>query len=345
MRKPSPPVICLLALAVLPAASGCRNWWGMRPVPAQAVGAPPMFVPTEKNMVSLPPYVLEPPDILLVDALRVIPKSPFKIAALDVLQVEVENTLLDQPIRALYLIEPGGFLNLGPTYGKVKVSGMSLEEATEAVTKHLKRILDNPLVSIGLYESGGQQQISGEHLIGPDGTINLGTYGSVYIAGLTVSQAKETIEGHLKQYLEDPLISVDVFAYNSKVFYVVTEGAGFGDNIQRFPITGNETVLDAVSQIQGLSRVSSKNIWIARPNCGGCDQILPVRWEDIVKGANTCTNYQILPGDRVFVGQDHLIALDTFISKVLNPIERIFGTSLLGIQTVQTAQRFPEGVQ
>jgi polysaccharide export outer membrane protein len=280
----------------------------------------------------------------LVDALRVIPKSPFKIAPLDVLQVEVEGTLLDQPIRALYLIEPGGMLNLGPTYGKVKVSGMSLEEATEVVTKHLRRILENPQVSIGLYESGGQQQIAGEHLIGPDGTVNLGTYGSVYVSGLTIQQAKQAIEEHLKQYLEEPLVSVDVFSYNSKVYYVITEGAGFGDNIQRFPITGNETVLDAISQVQGLSRVSSKNIWIARPSPSGCDQILPVRWGDIVAGANTCTNYQILPGDRVFVSQDHLIALDTFISKILNPIERIFGTSLLGIQTVQIANRFPEGI-
>ena len=334
----------LLGLLAVAGGTGCRTWWGLRPVPAQAVGAPPNFVPAEKNMVSLPPYIIEPPDILLVDALRVIPKSPFKIAPLDMLQVEVEGTLLDQPIRAIYLIEPGGMLNLGPTYGKAKVSGLSLEEATEAVTKHLRRILDAPQVSIGLYEAGGQQQVVGEHLVGPDGTVNLGTYGSVYVAGMNLAQAKAAIEEHLAQYLEEPLVSVDVFSYNSKVYYVITEGAGFGDNIQRFPITGNETVLDAISQIQGLSRVSSKNIWIARPSDSGCDQILPVRWEDIVKGASTCTNYQILPGDRVFVAQDHLIALDTFISKMLNPIERMFGTTLLGAQTIQTVQRFPEGI-
>ena len=67
-----------------------------------------------------------------------------------------------------------------------------------------------------------------------------------------------------------------MFAYNSKVYYVITEGAGFGDNVRRLPITGNETVLDAISQVQGFSRLSSKNIWIARPSPAGCDQILPV---------------------------------------------------------------------
>ena len=103
-------------------------------------------------------------------------------------------------------------------------------------------------------------------------------------------------------------------------------------------------MLDAISQVQGLSRLSSKNIWIARPSRSGCDQILPVRWDEIAPGAGTCTNYQVLPGDRIFIAQDHLIALDSFVNKVLNPIERIFGTTLLGMQTIQTAQSFPEGI-
>src|SRR5215471_20064191 len=131
------------ALGLCTAASGCRTWAGLRPVPGCAVGAPSQYVPTEKNMCSLPPYVVEPPDILLVDAQRIIPKEPFHIEPLDVLQVEVEGTKFDNPIKGLYLVEPGGMLNLGPGYGKVKVGGLSLEEATAAVTAQLKRTLNN----------------------------------------------------------------------------------------------------------------------------------------------------------------------------------------------------------
>jgi polysaccharide biosynthesis/export protein len=330
-----------LAGGLLAIAPGCRTWWGLNPVPGKAVGAHPVYVPTELNMVSLPPYVVEPPDILLIDALRVIPKQPFLIQPLDVLQLEADGTRFDAPIRGLYLVEPGGMLNLGPGYGKVKVGGLSLEEAQNKVTEQLKRTLVNPQVSLTLNESGGQQQIAGEHLVGPDGTVNLGTYGSVYVAGMTIEEAKAAIEKHLTRYLESPLVSVDVFAYNSKVYYVITEGAGFGDNIQRFPVTGKETVLDAISQVQGLSRLSSKNIWIARPSPAGCDQILPVRWDEIVSGAGVSTNYQVLPGDRVFIKQDHLIALDTWVNKILSPMERVFGTTLLGLQTVQNARSLP----
>lgn len=299
----------------------------------------------ELAKVSLPPYVIEPPDILLIDALRVVPKPPFRIQSFDTLQVIVEGTLLEQPINGLYVVEPGGMLDLGPSYGKVMVGGQSLEEAQDAVFRSLKRILRDPQVSLTLAQAAGQQQIAGEHLVGPDGTINLGTYGNVYVTGMTLAEAKDTIEKHLAKSLDAPLVSVDVFSYNSKVYYVITEGAGNGDNVVRFPVTGNETVLDAIAGINGISRVSSKDIWIARPAPSGvgCDQVLPVDIEAIMKGGSTATNYQLLPGDRVFIGQDPWIAFDNVIDKIVGPFERIFGFGLIGAQTIQTFNRFPFG--
>jgi polysaccharide biosynthesis/export protein len=157
----------------------------------------------------------------------------------------------------------------------------------------------------------------------------------VPVVGMTIAQAKEAIEQYLTQYLENPEISLDVFAYNSKVYYIVTQGAGMGDGVYRFPVTGNETVLDAISQINGLGQVSSKQIWIARPTDEpGKVQVLPVKWEDITAQASAGTNYQILPGDRVFIAEDKFIAFDTGLSKITAPLERLMGFSLLGAGTV-----------
>jgi len=115
--------------------------------------------------------------------------------------------------------------------------------------------------------------------------------------------------------------------------------------VSRFPVTGNETVLDAIAQINGLSRLSSKDVWIARPAPSGvgCDQLLPVDIEAIMKGGATATNYQILPGDRVFIAQDHMIAFSGLVEKWTAPFERIFGFALLGSSTVQQFNRFPYG--
>ena len=129
-------------------------------------------------------------------------------------------------------------------------------------------------------------------------------------------------------------------AYNSKVYYVITQGAGMGDNLRRFSITGNETVLDAMSQINGLSQLSSTKIWIARPAPGNvrCDQILPVDWAAITQGGSTATNYQVLPGDRVFIAQDELVNLNNMLNKMINPFERVMGFVGLGSSTVRGFQ-------
>ena len=155
-------------------------------------------------------------------------------------------------------------------YGKVKIGGMDEDQAVAAIRQHfVQREFEPPQVSVQLLQSSGMQPITGEHLVAPDGSVNLGTYGSVDVAGMTLPEAKTAIETQLANYLDSPQVSVSVFAYNSKVYYVITEGAGQGDLVARLPITGNETVLDAISQINGLSRISSKNIWIARPTESG----------------------------------------------------------------------------
>ena len=60
-----------------------------------------------------------------------------------------------------------------------------------------------PATSVVLAATFGQQQIAGEHLVGLDGTINLGTYGSLYVAGMTVAEAKDAVEKHLSKDLLD----------------------------------------------------------------------------------------------------------------------------------------------
>ena len=212
---------------------------------------------------------------------------------------------------------------------------LTVEEAEKAVREHLRRFINDPIVTVSLVEIAGKQQIAGQHLVGPDGTVTLGMYGNVRVAGMTLPQAKLCIEQYLGQFLDDPEVSVEVYAFNSKVYYVVTQGAGMGNAVYRFPITGNETALDAISQINGLTALSSKQIWIARPSdCPGKCQILPVEWDAITAHASAGTNYQILPGDSVFVAEDKMVALDVGLGKMLAPIERVMGFSIFGVGTV-----------
>jgi len=296
-------------------------------------------IPVELSKVSLPEYVIEPPDILLVDAVQAVPVPPYKIAPLDQLLIQVPGAPATDAIAGVYGVESEGTVNLGIAYGKVRVVGLTLDQAKTAIEDQLKKAgLKLPQTNVSLSQAQSMQQISGEHLVRMDGTISLGTYGKVYVTGLTIDEARKAVEQHLAQFLLKPVISVDILAYNSKVFYVITDTAGYGVQVNRFPITGNETVLDALSQIQGLPPgTSKKRIWVARPapgqNCA--DQILPVDWCAIAEGGATATNYQIFPGDRIYVKPDPWVAFDNAVAKITTPFERMFGFTLLGNATVR----------
>ncbi len=157
---------------------------------------------------------------------------------------------------------------------------------------------------MSLSESVGQQQIAGEHLIGPDGTVNLGTYGSVFVDGMTLAETRAAIESHLSKYLDNPKVSVDVYAYNSKFYYIVWERDGT-DHIQRLPFTGNETVLDAIAQVSKELRLTpNTKMWIARPASADgktSAYVLPVDSRELYRGESNRTNFWLEPGDRVFV--------------------------------------------
>ncbi|MBA4062518.1 MAG: hypothetical protein C0501_02205 [Isosphaera sp.] len=260
---------------------------------------PPGAVPRELDKITLPPYVIEAPDQLQIE---VVQRA----------QVPVLNPVTGAP---------------------------EVDPADPTKTK----LLTKPGV-IGL----PVQPVSGPFLVRPDGSVNIGYWGSVPVSGLTLEQAAEAIR---RQVVENPALKefdtrpesiaviVDVLAYNSKQYYVFFDGGGpaAGEQIARFPITGSETVLDAIANVGGLQDVSSKrNIWVARrtPHPGQPWQILPVDWVGMSQHGITATNYQLLPGDRVYVKAQRLVTVDRTLARVFAPIERVFGITLLGAATV-----------
>ncbi len=161
----------------------------------------------------------------------------------------------------------------------------------------------------------------------------------VRVAGKTVTEARLAVERQLAQYFESPRVGVEIRTFNSNKYYVITAGAGIGDSIQWFPITGTETVLDAIARIEGPSHVSSKTMWVARatPSDKGDENILPVDFVAITYGL-TDTNYQLMPGDRLYIVDDKLVAANNYLDKLAQPIERLLNMSSLGTDTVRNAQ-------
>lgn len=348
----------LVAIGCL-ATSGCVTPSLRKSLPEIAASD----VPRELSKVSIPAYRVEPPDILLIDAVNNIRPSNDGLRVGDELWIRAANLLPVDPdgdpvleqAKVLsdgpgigggmqtHMLQADGTVDLGPHYGAVPVEGLTVKQAREEIERHLREVigLEDPKVTVTMPNVSGKQAIAGEHLVRPDGTITMGVYGSVHVAGMTLEEVKQVVEGHLAQFIHKPEVNVDVLAYNSKVVYVVTDGGGFGEQVVKLPYTGSETVLDAISEIQGLSEVSSKRIWVARPAPNGmeCAQTMQVDWRGITQDGITTTNYQLMPGDRVYIKADGWVTFDNLVIRVTQPIGRIFGFVLLGNGTVRALQQ------
>lgn len=198
---------------------------------------------------------------------------------------------------------------------------------------------------------------AGERLVRSDGTILIPSYGEVFVVGMTPKQAERAIADLLERHLTTrPQISVDVAAYNSKFYYVMGEVARPG----RYPVTGNETVLDALSLAGGPSPYAHmRKVLLVRPTSAAterhapelseliamsqqsescCDlgedlaggRVFEVDLRAIAECGDTATNYQIRPGDRIVVKPMPAVALDRRIGPVLNHIERALSIGVLG---------------
>ena len=133
--------------------------------------------------------------------------------------------------------------------------GVPRESAKASMDEYVVEPPD--LILVEVLEALPDQPIQGERLVRPDGTLNLGFYGEVYVAGLTLREIKAKVIAHLRNHLGDEQLGlikadpkrpdqslavapedstrvrVDVVAYNSKCYYVQGEVAAPGRFMSR----------------------------------------------------------------------------------------------------------------
>ncbi|HUK34321.1 MAG TPA: polysaccharide biosynthesis/export family protein, partial [Vicinamibacterales bacterium] len=92
------------------------------------------------------------------------------------------------------------------------------------------------------------KELSADVTVRPDGKISLPLLNEIQAAGLTPAQLKDRIVDEAKKYVEDPTVTVEVKAINSRKVYITGEIRKPGT----YPITGTTTVLQLISIAGGL---------------------------------------------------------------------------------------------
>lgn len=150
-----PQVVCLLvALAI---SSGCHFIYPGRD-PNGPIPLIPDEVPRELCKTTLPDYIIEPPDVLSIEAISLLPKEPYHLRALDVVSIVATGNPEVEALSGQYNIQPNGTIQLpyGETInadqdrGAIRTVGRTVEEVQQQITTVLDKYYNAAQVSVSI---------------------------------------------------------------------------------------------------------------------------------------------------------------------------------------------------
>lgn len=141
----------------------------------------------------------------------------------------------------------------------------------------------------------------------PDGKISLPLIGDISAVGRTAAQLSEDISVKLKEFKENPQVSIVVKEVNSYAIYVLGEVAHPG----KFPLKSKTTLLQAITIAGGFTPTAARNkIVIFRFAKEGSGQIkLKASYDDIVLRDGSNQNVELKPGDQIVVPSETMVLI------------------------------------
>ena len=136
-----------------------------------------------------------------------------------------------------------------------------------------------------------------EILVRTDGKITLPLLGDIEATGKTPLELKNNIEESLKDYVDNPIVTVTVRNPNSQKFYILGEVINSGE----YDLRKNLTVLQALALAGGFSEWAKKIEIILLRHENGKEKIIRVNYKNIVKGRDITQNILLKANDTIVV--------------------------------------------
>jgi polysaccharide export outer membrane protein len=139
-------------------------------------------------------------------------------------------------------------------------------------------------------------------VIRPDGKVSMPLIGEVQASGRTANQLASQISARLKEFKDNPVVTVGVKEVNSYYVYVLGEVSKPG----KYQLKSHATVLQAVAIASGFTNYASRNkmkvIRHVQGENGTTREIrIPARYDDLVSGTGEIGNFVLKTGDVVVV--------------------------------------------
>ena len=134
-------------------------------------------------------------------------------------------------------------------------------------------------------------------IIRPDGNISLPLIGDIRAAGLKTEDLKENIAKKLKEFVDNPTVSVIVTEINSMRIFIQGEVAAPGV----YQLRNYTTVLQAISLAGGFNEWAKRKKIIIIREVDGVRWRIPVDYEKIISGKDIDQNIILERGDTIIV--------------------------------------------
>jgi len=166
----------------------------------------------------------------------------------------------------------------------------------------------------------GRSQFDAGYVIGPDGCIDLGDYGSIRVEGQTARQAAQKIAEELGVAADQ--IRVRVAQFNSQRLFLFGEVVGWQRSIS---YQGPETVLDVLHRVGGITPgAEPMDVHVVRPhlNDGRRPEAFHVDLSAIIERGDQRTNVRVEPYDQIYVGETSRARFENTLPRWMQPLYR-----------------------
>jgi len=142
-------------------------------------------------------------------------------------------------------------------------------------------------------------------VVRPDGRVSLPLIGDVTAVGRTAAQLAEAIASKLKEFKENPQVSIVVKEVNSYSIYVLGEVNKPG----KYPLKSKTTLLQAITLASGFSPAAARNkIVVFRfGENGEKDVKIKASYDDIILRDASPQNIHLKPGDTIVVPSETMV--------------------------------------
>ena len=142
-----------------------------------------------------------------------------------------------------------------------------------------------------------EEDFTREVFVRIDGKITFPLLDDIHADGRTTMEVKKEIETKLKEFIEDPIVTIILKSPMSQKFYILGEVLKTGE----YQLIKKLTILQAFALAGGFTEWASKKEIILLRNENGIDKLIRVNYKNIIKGKDLSQNVNIKVNDTIIV--------------------------------------------